>query len=333
MIGLLLKEVELLTIVWAEVEQHLVVEEIVLVGRVGSRPLIRSHLKINPLDCVAVDHTLGQVAKGDIAGEPQPPAELPRLGDHEVDQVVKATSVNGHDAAARHRKADLIPLNPHVLIEMGAAVVEVERIEAGVAEPVGRADDLDVAEGCVNGVVDPHPVGVPPQLHVFHHTRGKLQRRLRQLLFLDHDEGAVVVDLCPESRAVGRVAAEAGQRGEGDRNVRRSLRRRRIGQIDRWKGGDPQAVLEEGLGIEDQAAAGCPRDDVVFHPHAGPLQPEAVAGMAKVAVNLPRLRLLPRAVHLDRQVAHKRPDLVTCLGVKGCPRHVVSHVVGKRNVA
>ena len=333
MIGRLLEEVELLAGVGPEVEQHLVVEEVVLVGRVGRRPLIGVHLEVNPLDRLTVDHAGFQVAKGDVAGEEQPPAELPRLSHHEVDEVVKPAAVDRDHPAAGHREADLIALDLQVLIAVRAAVVEVEGVKAGVAEAVGRADDLDVPEDRVDGVVDPHAVGVAPQLQVFHDARLELQGCLRLLLFLDHDEGAVVVDLGPQLRAVGGVAAEGSQRGERDRHVVRPLRRRRIGQVGRGKGGDAQAILEEGLGVENQAAAGRPGDDVVFHPHAGALQPEAVAGMAKVAVDLPRLWLFPRAVHLDGEIADERADLVARLGVEGGPGHVVGDVVGEVDMA
>lgn len=118
-----------------------------LVGRVGRRPLIGVHLDVNPLDRLAVDHPGLPVAKGDVTGEEQPPAQLPRLGDHEVDEVVKPAAVDRDHPAAGHREADLIAFDLQVLIAVGAAVVEVEGVKAGVAEAVGRADDLDVPEG------------------------------------------------------------------------------------------------------------------------------------------------------------------------------------------
>ena len=333
MVGLLLEKVELPTVIGAEVEQHLVVEKIVLVGRVGGRPLVGVHLEVHPVDCLAVDDALLEVAEGDVAGEPQPPAELAGLGDHEVDQVIEPAAVDSDLSAAGHREAHLVAFDLDVLIAVGAAVVEIQGVETGVAEAVSRADDLDVAEDRVNCVVDSHAVGVAPQLQVLHDARLELEGSLRLLLFFNDDEGAVVIDLGTQFRAVGGVAAEGSQRGERDRHVVRPLRRRRIGEVGRGKRGDAQVVLEERLGIEDQAAARGPGHHVVFHPHARALQPEAVAGMAEVAVNLPGLRLFPRAVHLDGQIANERADLVAGLGVEGRAGHVKGHVVGEVNMA
>jgi len=111
MIRCLLIEIELLILKRSEVKNNLIIQQEMLIGRIGCWCKLRIHFKVRPWHHLSLNNTTGTITKLNITTEANPATQLPWLIQIKIRDVIEITIAEIDHATTRGRKSNLVVFN------------------------------------------------------------------------------------------------------------------------------------------------------------------------------------------------------------------------------